>query len=486
MRRSPAPHMTDETMNYFKKNDPRKRQWAILGIFAVFTIGCGGTKKNEEVDTQTSPPPDTETSSGQETDTPSETEEPAPEFPELCVPQTELIGGEAVRQLTLTDDGSGIYPSIAVNPETNDALFVFAHIDADTKIWQIKTAAYKTSAEAGEADGGLVYTRELKDVTVPSSGNAGSLNPSAVYGHGAFSMVWLDGRYNSACTADTIDTCGLDVLFLQTDEDGSALGEPVTLSNEDLGAPVGRPAIAVLPDGFLAVWTVVSDGDARLAAGLLDTTGALVDKAFLLGNFVTDDSASPSVAVNDEAAVIVYNDADRQGVSALVWPHKDDEPPEEPISISEASDRNKNGVAAAGAEGFLVAWHGSKDGETQILVRALNAEGEVSGDIQQATWTEGVGAPAVAALDDTYAVAWTSAYEKGSDECAVPDWCASQIFVAIVDEHGQAAAEPVRLSEDANDSSNAMIAWDGVGWTAVWQTERTYRTRLFFGQITCE
>lgn len=457
----------------------------VFYLGATAALGCGEAEQNWIVGTDHPTDTSSELSEDSDTmsDTGSETETAFPELPELCVRETELNGGLETGQFPLSGTGSAVTPAIGANRETDELLFAYAYIESGAPTWAVMTTPYRAAVET--VDGGSTVIREVGEISSPSPADAPGKSPSAAYGHGAFGLVWLDGRYDPACNAENDDNCLMDVVFLRVDADGVASGDPVVLTDAALGRPAGRPAVAALLDGFLVVWPATISNETRLAVVRLDDAGTPLEEAFLLEDTLVDSVFPPSVAANDDTAVIVFTDARQTGVSARIWPAGEDRP-ENPFALSESDGKNTGAVIAAGQGGFLTAWTGMVDKKPQILMRTLDAFGEVAGEVQQATWANNVGNPAVAAHDDIYAVAWSATHDNGEEKCAVPDWCAEQIFAAIVDADGHSAAAAVRLSEDPNESRNMQIAWDGVGLTAVWETWRLNRWQLFFGQMTCE
>ncbi len=462
----------------------KRRSVFFLSIATCAACGSSGGSpaKDTEIARDTATASETETAESTEIDSESETS--IPEFPDLCRRQTEMDLGMTIGQFPLSGPGSAAMPAIARQTDSNALMFAFSYIDSDAAAWAVYAAPYRT--DVSTQDGGFSYTRELGDVSVLDPTEAPAKYASVIYGHDAFALIWMDGRFNVDCTEKADDTCLTDVVFLQVDADGQALGEAVRLTDTALGHPSGRPGLAATPTGYAAVWKTRYDTADRLAVVRLDLEGHPEADAFLIEDAIVDSVSSPSIAANDSSVLIAYAEAGQRGVAARSWPN-DDAAPGEAVPLDESgAGQIRGAVAASSPNGFLTAWAGTVDGATQVMVRALDVSGKPAGPQQQATWSMNVGAPAVTTWDDGYAIAWTATHADGEADCAVPDWCAKQVFAARLDAKGNVVTKAVRLTEDPNESRNVQIAYDGNGLTAVYETWRRNRWQLYYSQMTCE
>ena len=452
---------------------------ALLGA-AIFS-GCGDSSKQWEVDTGTGEAESDPAPSDSDSET--ETETSIPVYPDLCAVQTEEVAGVETAMIPLSGPGSAESPSLVVEQDSGHGLFAYSYIDADLSSWEIRTATYQTSP--GADDAGDTVVRSVGELSAPAPGGPGARKVSAAAGPDEFLVVSYDGRYNDECTPETIDGCDVDTVAVLTDADGTPLDEPVVLSDETLGRPVGAPAAAALPDGYLAVWQTLLNGETRLAAVRLDELGRPAEDAFLLEGISSDVISPPVIAVGSEVSLIVYTDDTQSGTAAAVWPHGEAAPNEEPVILNDASVPGYKPSAAAAENGFLTIWIGNFAGSTEVAARLLDADGSPSGEIRRLSWASTVSNVSAAANDDGYAVTFTSAGLDDEADCAVPS-CADQVFVTLVDADGTVRSNPVQITEDPNDSKTVRLAWDGLGWTAVWLTWGDLRWRLFYGQVTCE
>ena len=449
---------------------------------AIF-YGCGDSSSHREVDTGTEEAQSDPVPSDPDSET--ETETSIPVYPELCAVQTEKVAGVETGRFPLGGGpGSAESLSLSVESDSGRGLFAYNYIDADLTSWEIRTATYQTSP--GADDAGDTVVREVGELSSPAPGGAGSRMVSTAAGPDGFLLVWYDGRYNDACTPDTINSCRLDAVAVLTDVDGAPLDEPIILSDEALGRPVGAPATAALPDGYLAVWQTRLNSETLLAAVRLDEFGRPVKEAFLLEGISVDTISPPVIAVGKAVSVVVYTEKDQLGAAALVWPHGEETPEEESVRLNDATVSGYKPSAAATGNGFLTVWAGVfADGGTEVAARLLDADGAFDGEIRRLTWASSVNSISAAASDEGYAVAFTSAGLDGAPSCAV-DSCNDQVFVTLIDPDGTVRSNPVQITADPNRSTAVRLAWDGLGWTAVWQTWGKERWRPFYGQVTCE
>jgi hypothetical protein len=418
------------------------------------------------------------------TDIPTDTEPVIPELPELCKLITETELGVEIRQFPLSGDGSAESPDMAFSTDNVESLMVFSYIEAGT-VWDVKTASYRTAVDT--ADGGITYTHALGDIASPSAGEVKGEFPSVAFGQGVYALVWLDGRFNPDCTQDALVGCRKDVVVQPVDVDGNPLGDVAALTEDVSGNPIGRPAVAAVPDGFIAVWTQLNEGVNQLVGALLDESLTLRDVPFVLTDTVVDDVYYPRIASGDAAAVIVFTEDRQTRVSMLAWPHGEAAPGKESVLLNDPTVSSRDIVVAATDGGFLTAWSGLLDSGRQILVRALDESGSITGETNQATAvSNNADNPSIAVKGDDYVLAWISDGDNWAEKCAVSDGCPPQVFATVIDPQGNMKSKSVMLTSDPNESRKVRINWDGTGWTAVYETWRDKRWQLYFSRMVCE
>ena len=141
-----------------------------------------------------------------------------------------------------------------------------------------------------------------------------------------------------------------------------------------------------------------------------------------------------------------------------------------------------------GGDRFLVSWTSPEDDDYEIFTQVLDATGKPIGGSYRVTYTDAdVLSSNIAWNGSTFAIVWESRKANGVASCAVHDACDSdQVFATLIGENGAPFSEPVQFSNNINDSVNAVISWDGIGWTAVWQLWGQNRWRMVYGQMICE
>jgi hypothetical protein len=124
--------------------------------------------------------------------------------------------------------------------------------------------------------------------------------------------------------------------------------------------------------------------------------------------------------------------------------------------------------------------------DVELFTQKLSGAGKPEGDAHRATYTErDVIHSALAWNGSRFALAWLAASANGAEDCHVST-CNVQVHVTELDDGGAPASTAVKLSDDPNPSSNLALAWDGGGWTAVWQLPRYQRQQIFYGRMTCD
>jgi hypothetical protein len=469
-----------------------------LAISACICFGVGGCVSDAheidlvDKDTGTSEPQDTGSPDTGDGDT-GEPEEKPPELPEVCELVLVREAGVDVSQQELAGDGDGSFPDIQFNDGFSNALAAWAYYDFTTdEQWEIQTASYTVTAS--EVDGETVYERRVDDYVYPTSSGPVARDPALVAGDGEYGMVWRDGRWDPECDRAAPLECALELAFTTLDEDGNVIGDatdPIQLTS---GADLKyRPSIASIPGGYLVTWTETRDAEHVLMGARIDSSGNILDSQILSDSDEVDRPSGGPVAANEELAVVVWAPLQKNKIVARVWRHSDPAPSEEVFVISDEGGELLRPKITAGDEGFMVIWSARIDVDMELYVRPLHSDGEPVSTAQRATWTPGAILSADVAYGlDSFAVAWTSHTANGAEECAISSSCPDQVFAAPIDEDGALSGQPVMLSNDKNRCANVELSWDGLGWTAVWESNRTVvsgtvqrRWQLFYGQMVC-
>jgi hypothetical protein len=135
--------------------------------------------------------------------------------------------------------------------------------------------------------------------------------------------------------------------------------------------------------------------------------------------------------------------------------------PSRPIAASAGASTNPSLIATE--SGFLVVWEDTLDGEHGAYLAALDADGNVVGDVVRVD--EGgpnsqVRRPRLAAGDRIHGLVWSDAREGNRE-----------IYFTTVTANG-AVAPVVRLTQDRHLSQQPVAAWDGEQFAVVWSDDR--------------
>jgi hypothetical protein len=450
--------------------------WGITGC------ASGGNTPPRDTEPPKEIPTDSETV---DRDTGDPVEGP-PELPDLCELMTKIEGGEPVGQKKLSGKGDANAPDIQFNPTLSSSLTTWAYYDSPNAVleWMIQTARYTVTA--AEVDGGIAIEGVVGDIRNPTPPGAVAHDPSLAAGEDGYGLVWKDGRWDSSCSASDLTGCRRELAFMAIDADGDPTGdtaEPVRLTT---GAELKfRPAIAAVPGGYLVTWTEMEGTQPVLFGARLGPTGNIDAMSQLSDEASLYEASNAAVAANDKLAVIAWTTHDRNRIVARIWYHDRSGPSDEVTVISEVGNELLRPKIAAGENGFMALWSVRQEMDTEIYVQPLDAEGEPILEPHRATWTStDVVWADISGSGSAFAMAWANERKNGEEEC-VREECSEQIFAALIGEDGAPASAPVMLSNDPNESRRVELAWDGEGWTAVWETMRLNRWQVFYGQMVC-
>jgi hypothetical protein len=431
--------------------------------------GCGGGADDgadagsSDTDTQT----ETETETGTETETDTGTDtgedETPPDLPELCA--TTLFNA------VTSGEGDGRSPSIASSGSTVVG-WLYDPEDAGTEEqWRVQAAAY-------DADAGTDPSVAEPFTAVP----AAQYMAMAVSGD-AFGAAWLDSRWDPLCDPSDPDSCAVDIAFAVFDDAATPSGdEPLQITTT--GAARHELNLAPTPSGWLVAWTAADTGTLRAMAATIDASGVASAPQIISGEETFfNDSTGVALAAGPETAVAVWS-ADLSSVIAQVVGF-DGVAVGDPIVVDDGASCMSPRITAS-EDGFLVTWSRKSYNDFEVFSQLLDSGGALVGSPNRLTWTTTDADGAVPAWNGSaFAVVWQCDRANGADACENED-CTAQLYGSVLDAQGALASVPTLLSDNANPSSNAEIAWDGAGWTALWEVRRNMRQQVYRGRFTCE
>jgi hypothetical protein len=426
-----------------------------------FSPGDGGPDSGTDMDTDTDVDTDSETDTGED--------ETPPDLPALC--------SADVFNTATSGDGDGRDPKIAWGTTSGAALMAWTYDPQDEDLpaqWRIQTTPYDPLAPEISAVEPFDLSSSVASLTAMSARDSG------------FGAVWLDSRWDPACDADDPESCAVDLAFAALDAAGAAFAlDPIRLTAD--GLPRSQPAIAGTPDGWLVAWAQTdAESDLRLVSLSLAPDGTPAGEPQVISGdeLISSNAADVAIAVGETIAVAVWRGSGLDTV--LAQPVSLDGAPIGDTVIVDQGVATRSARIAAGDDGFAVVWSRRTVDDYEVFARLLTSAGAPLGEASRLTWTISDEAGTTASWDGTsYGVFWLGNRANGTEEC-VDDNCEDQAFASVLDADGALASVPVLLSDNANPSSNGDVAWDGSGWTAVWEVRRDMRQQVFRGRMTCE
>ena len=204
---------------------------------------------------------------------------------------------------------------------------------------------------------------------VPSAIGLVALRPA---GGGGFVLLWTHG---------VADATSLTVARLGTN--GELSGAPVSLGTEP------RPFLWIdavaTKQGTVVLWAQPGDGEARLVACSLDSSGRPRGGG---ATVVEHALAWQAVAVPEGVAVVAVQRAQDRGARGTVvvkYLGRDGSPALGPVAVSESVSARPDVDAVAVPGGLLVAWTDLRDGDPTVYMAGLDGAGSLVSPPHRAT-----------------------------------------------------------------------------------------------------
>ncbi|MCK9459980.1 MAG: hypothetical protein M0R80_10110 [Proteobacteria bacterium] len=446
----------------------RPRGCSLLALAALFLSCGGGEDEYSGYDSGTDTDTDTDTDADTDTDTDTDTgeNETPPDLPALCT--VDVFNAET------SGDGDGRTPDVELLGASG--LIVWSYDpqeDGMPEQWRIQVTPYDPLAPA------------IAPVE-PFASSANALLPAVAARDGAFGLLWLDSRWDTACNPDAPPSCSVEVAFAALDAAGTpAAADPIRLTTSNR-AMRGRPAIAKTPDGWLAAFGESDATDAmRLMSATVSAAGVPGTPQIISGDAaISANSSDVALAVSGDVAVAVWRDEDLSTIFAAPMSLAG-APAGEPVVVDQGVDTRFPRIVA-GSGGFLVTWVRRTVEDYEVFSHLLTGTGALLGEPNRLTWTiSDESFPVPAWSGARYGVLWFGNRANGTLEC-VDSNCEDQAFASVLDADGAMASVPVLLSNNPNPSSNGDLAFDGSGWTAAFELRRNARQQVYRGRMECE
>ncbi len=467
--------------------NPSKATFVFLVVGCVFFLGCSDDDSegpSTPIDTDTTE--DAGIDSGGDTDTNviNEEEEMPTDLASSCVANVVQEAASEDDDWVSPGDGDGRRPDIDAD---ESALMVWSHRAPDAgSVWTIQAAAYDPGPEKG--DGGTsevdAGTRAIGTVENPATSDVVSMDPALAARGKEFGIVWRDGRWDSTCDGSDVDECRKDLAFIRVDSRGQPIdsSNPIQVTYESV--VVARPAIVATTAGYIVAWFEQADQEDILMAMHLDEAGSPGTPH----RISTEEEGAyikslPGLAAIGDKAVVVWATPKQRTILARTL-NGSAEPQGETQLVAKGNLCLPPRVAA-GNEGFMVSWSMQPESDIEVFTRKLDGNGSVIGEPHQVTWTKtDVTRSDIAWSGSSFALSWLSSKANGEDDCIVKT-CDEQVLAAMLDSVGKVSTDSVALSNDLNEASQLVLAWDGSGWTAVYELSRLNRQQAFYGRMTC-
>lgn len=455
------------------------RGWLLLFATALGLVACAKGAGPEQIGRDTDTVSETHSVATTATETGSDTEddETPPELPKLCrVSLGATTVSEPAGQASSTK-GDGRWPNLALGDERG--LVVYAYRDGAAPFdWDIRVADFDVAAHASSSSPDPLVASE------PVAKGIASRQPAAVATTKGYLVIFDDARWDPTCTANNLLSCRTDLGALALDATGAPLSGagPVRLTS---GSGVSSwPGLASTDAGAFVGWVEAGqDGAAHAMVLSVDLDGNPGTARSLTPDADADGESRVQLAVLGDTMLVVYGLESPARVAAqrltlggeLIG---------QTLILDEGGGARGPAVTPTQA-GFLVVWRKQLKNDYEIMARSVSDAGELGQTQRLSFTTTDVGEPAVAWNTEQALVTWTSARPSGSEKCSVAS-CNAQIQAVLVSLEGSLTAAELTVSDDANDQTRPVVAWDGGGWTIAWEARRNLRQEVFYGRITCD
>ncbi|MBN2343964.1 MAG: hypothetical protein JXX29_06945 [Deltaproteobacteria bacterium] len=439
----------------------------VLSFSGVWGCDDGGADEDTDSSIDTGVPDDSDTG---DTDTGTDTEvesEIPPQLPSLC--------SASVSAAFLSGGGDGRMPTISAVSES-DALVAYAYDpQEDGSTSRIQLATYDDDAAEY-----VSYT--LFEDSIVSS------EPRMTNNGTGYALVWLEGRteWDAGCLTGASDDCRVDVALTTIDSGVSNESVPVRVSQE--GVAQGRPAVVPVSTGWLAIWGESNQGDVSVVAAHVSAAGTVGAVQDISGDNFADEVPRISAAVVDDTVLVLWRGSSQRTLYYRMLNITGQSLGETQILFD--GETAYQPVAAADTVGFMVAYGRWTQNDGEIFTRRIDVQGTFVGTENRITWTNTVTRYASLAFvpGKGFAIGWLSDTANGSSSC-VDSVCAAKVFGSVLNDDGSLAAEPIMLSDGADDLNpckELTIGTNGTDWLVTYELRRNLRQQLAYSVFSCQ
>jgi len=442
----------------------------LLAVFSGFCVLCGCSEESESVEKDAGSSDKIEDSGKAPAEDAGEEEDATPDLPEACEREGNRLNFE---ELDISHEKGDVkWFAVTRGPEYFAAVWVQKVVNEDD--W---------SLFAGFVDEDFETTGSFIEI---SPGPEFAAGPAIAWNNDAYIIIWRDARWNSSCTLSA--SCGTDLAAAVLDENGVMSG---TINRITTGGKViGQPLLLGHEEGIIALWQEQEAGalnEGSIFAITMSSEGEITGQR----KKISGDSEVmelPFYASTDkEGAVVAWMGRNENGFQIQEIDNNADTVGER-VWVDTGNMIKKVNIKNCAWDGYFSAWS-QKTGDslsgTEIYSAKITRDLKIDGEIVRHSWTDGNAMnPAIAEVDDGWAVLWDSDRAQGASRCR-DKTCTLDVYFQLTDDSGEPITHPLRVTEDRNQCSRATAFSVDDGFIVFWVATREYRETLFARKIQC-
>ena len=262
------------------------------------------------------------------------------------------------------------------------------------------------------------------------------------------------------------------VYFARVDANGVVVGGDVDLSGG--GANAAHAEVVWNGQEYAVAWTDSRHGDSEVYFRRVSAAGEAVGGAVRVTNVAGEASVPSLVHLGAGRGYAVAYNEHADGVFN-VWLQRMDAagaPVGAPQRVSTGPDNANAPRLLHIGGGYAVTWYDTRDDNTEIYVARLDANGARIGDnIRVTNGAHPSVLPSIVRTVTGYGVAWQDR-RAGNHE----------IWFRHLDDLGVPVAQPVRISNDPDNSFGPSLAWTGDTFGVAWYDTRHGEGEIYFAR----
>jgi hypothetical protein len=289
-----------------------------------------------------------------------------------------------------------------------------------------------------------------------------SVTPVLAWASSEFNLVWSDDRDGNT-----------EIYFVRLGPAGSELADEVRVTDDVARSEF--PAMVRSGGGIGLVWNDTRDDDIfQVYAAFLGGQGQKLttDHRVSTGDVL---SASPVVAMGESGAGVAWHDL-RDGEGLQIYFARTDTTGVlvgEELRLSDEPGGTPS-IAVNGST-FAIAWASSPGSGGEVYSVLVDESGAVNGQpVPLSSSDSTAGFPAIIARDDGYAVVWPDGRDGDRE-----------VYLAELDADGIKLDDEIQISDDATSSTDAVVAESPLGYGVAWVDDATDTTGEIMFRAVC-